>query len=230
MKRNIISLFVMLSAAGLAGENVISNVRENVVNIQDSGSSVNSGISLGDKSSESGMIKGNGERASVKREIASFDSISVSGAFIVNIEITSGTKMELEITSDSNIADCIGTDVENGILTISTSKSYSSENPVSFNIKLSSLKNIACGGACKVTISGKTENLSVELRGASKLSALGLDAANLVIEAGGASHAEVSASKSLTVNGSGAAKVLYKGTASKITKELSGASSLVNME
>lgn len=222
--------FIYIMAAApllLSAENVIENVRENVVNVQDKGSTINSGIDLGDKK---GTLTGNGKKATVKRDVSSFDSVSAGGGLVVNIKIDNYAKSGLEITADSNITDSIGTNVQNGLLTIAASKSYSSENHVSVTMTVPSLKNIICFGACELTVTGKIADLSAELSGAAKLYATGLEVGNLTVDATGAAYAEVSVSGVLTVTGSGAAKVLYEGSPSKINKELSGVASLENME
>jgi len=211
----------------LSAENVIENVRKNVVNVQDKGSTINTGIDLGDMT---GTLVGNGKKATVKRDVPAFDSVSVAGGLKVNISVSEGAVSDIEITADSNIADCIRTDVKGGLLTIGASKSYSTENPVTVKITVPALKGIVCAGACELTVSGSTKDFSADLSGASKLYASGLDSGNVKVTASGAARAEVSASGVLSVNGSGAAKVLYKGNPTKIVKELSGVASLENME
>lgn len=222
-------LICIMAAAPLllSAENVITNVRDNVVNVKDDGSSINSGIDLGDMK---GTLVGNGKKATVKRDIAGFDSVNVGGAFVVNVSVSDGAKSGVEISADSNITDCIKSDVKNGCLFLGASKSYSSKNPVTVKITVPSLKGAVVSGACELTLSGTVKAFSADVSGAAKIHASGLDAVNVTVAASGAGVAEVSASGVLTVNGSGAAKVLYKGNPSKIVKELSGVASLENME
>lgn len=221
-------IFVMAAAPLLLfAENVVENVRENVVNVKDNGSSINSGIDLGDTK---GTLVGNGNTVTVKREVSSFDSIKTWGALKLNVNVSGGAAGSVEIITDSNITNVIKTEVKNGCLSVGASKSYSTEKPVTVKITVPALKNIDAGGACELTIDGSTKDFSATLGGVAKLHAAGLSASDVKISVSGAASAEVAVSGVLSVNGSGAAKVFYKGNPSKIVKELSGVASLENME
>ncbi len=66
-------------------------------------------------------------------------------------------------------------------------------------------------GASGATLTGSAERLSADVSGASKLSAKGLEAKDVTVEASGASKCTVYATRSLTVEGaSGASSVRYK--------------------
>jgi hypothetical protein len=67
------------------------------------------------------------------------------------------------------------------------------------------------------------ENIDVELSGTSNLDGFEANSTEVFLELSGASRAEVSASKTLSVKASGASKVFYKGEP-KITEDLSGGS------
>ncbi|MCP9746953.1 head GIN domain-containing protein [Lacihabitans sp. CS3-21] len=78
-------------------------------------------------------------------------------------------------------------------------------------------------GASKIILPLKVENIDAEISGASTLDGFDANSTEVFLELSGASKAEVSASKTLSVKASGASKVFYKGEP-KITEDLSGGS------
>ena len=78
-------------------------------------------------------------------------------------------------------------------------------------------------GASKIRLPLKVENIDAEISGASTLDGFDANSTEVFLELSGASKAEVSASKTLSVKASGASKVIYKGEP-KITEDLSGGS------
>lgn len=89
------------------------------------------------------------------------------------------------------------------------------------NIVKSLTANIS--GASKIILPLSVENIDAELSGASTLDGFEANSTEVFLELSGASKAEVSASKTLSVKASGASKVFYKGEP-KITEDLSGGS------
>lgn len=91
------------------------------------------------------------------------------------------------------------------------------------------LKNIVksltadISGASKIILPLSVENIDAKLSGASTLDGFEAKSTEVFLELSGASRAEVSASKTLSVKASGASKVFYKGEP-KITEDLSGGS------
>ncbi|GHA64395.1 head GIN domain-containing protein [Pontibacter akesuensis] len=77
-------------------------------------------------------------------------------------------------------------------------------------------------GASKVELLGKADVLLMDMSGASKVDASELQASEVKVQASGASHVKVFASKTLDINASGASAVYYKGSPS-ITSDVSAA-------
>ncbi|RXK85348.1 head GIN domain-containing protein [Filimonas effusa] len=98
----------------------------------------------------------------------------------------------------------------------------------------SSLKGALKGNAVKVEVSGASRAelsgsltvFSVEVSGASTVRAYELSAATCSVEASGASNAQVTATKELSLQASGASNVSYKGEAVVKKLESSGASNV----
>jgi len=81
-------------------------------------------------------------------------------------------------------------------------------------------------GACKGTLSGNVENLTLDLSGATKLNTVELKAKNLNIDMSGASKLEVHCENSFTADGSGASKIIVYGDPKTTKTDFSGASSV----
>ncbi len=86
--------------------------------------------------------------------------------------------------------------------------------------------NVQASGASTATVAGETRNLNVDGDGASKIKAYELLAENTTVDLSGASHAEVHASVSIKADASGASHVKYKGGATDVKQEASGAGSV----
>jgi hypothetical protein len=83
------------------------------------------------------------------------------------------------------------------------------------------------GGASRATISGAARQLTVECSGASQLDAKRLAVEEASVELSGASTGFVNASKALTAEASGASSLRYRGQPTDVTKQASGASTIV---
>lgn len=189
---------------------------------------------------------GSGNSVSEKRDVGNFSGVEVGGVFEVEIVAQKGFSVEVE--ADDNLLPLIKTEVSNGVLSISTESDIKSKNAIRLRISapdidsieasgaskvsVADLRNsdlkIDTSGASKVTLTGETENLSVEVSGASSLIAEGLKAENATVNASGASYASVIASERLTADASGASKINHTGTPKSTEKKSSGASSITN--
>ena len=85
---------------------------------------------------------------------------------------------------------------------------------------------VTLSGASEMRIGGKTSTLVADLSGASRLNAFNTPAEEVMVDASGASHAEVSASNRLKVVASGASSVRYRGNSVVLDVNASGASSV----
>lgn len=81
-------------------------------------------------------------------------------------------------------------------------------------------------GASTIVLVGSAERVVAEVSGASTLRAFDMNSKAVTISASGASSARVSATEALTAEASGASSVRYKGGATKVSSNSSGASSV----
>jgi Putative auto-transporter adhesin, head GIN domain len=86
--------------------------------------------------------------------------------------------------------------------------------------------SIDFSGASSIVFTGKADRVEGELSGASSLRAFEMNSKTVNLSVSGASSARVSASEALNVEASGASSVRYKGGATKVSSNSSGASSV----
>ncbi len=228
------TVFILLTSTTFA-KNVIINNTSNVTTVNDSSSSVNTGINLGENNSNYG-IKGNGEIKTITRKLGDFDKVSISIPF--DIKIIGSSKNEALITIDSNLEQYIETKTVNNNLEIDTTKSFSTHNQIKIVIYAKTLNSMDISssssitatdinskifslnvtGACDVKLTGKTDSVSINSEGASSIDAQNLKSQNAEIIMSGAGSAKVYASEKLDVQINGAADIEYYGNPKSIKK------------
>ena len=90
--------------------------------------------------------------------------------------------------------------------------------------------NLKLTGASEVKLSGIVKNINIESSGASDVKAYGLTVENCNVKASGASDVNITVTKELAANASGASNIFYKGTAELKIKQSTGASSIARVE
>lgn len=189
-------------------------------------------------------VRGSGNLVTEKREINDFSKIDAGGVFV--LEISAGEEFGVEIEADDNLLPHIRTEVSNGTLEIERAKSFSSRNPVKVRISApdiealhlsgasrASIRNIDndafvidTSGASNVTAVGRTNRLTIDMSGASRVEAESFRANYVTIDGSGASRAQVFVSEELSADLSGASHVDYSGNPTEIRKKTSGGSCL----
>lgn len=189
--------------------------------------------------------KGSGNIQTEKRNVSEFNKVDVSGAFVV--EITAQKDYSLEVEADDNLFQFIKTEVDGETLRIESEKRFSTSNPLKIRISAPDIERLELSGASKATIinldnelldidssgaskiscEGKTNNLVVQMSGASHFDGEKISAESVSVDASGASHATVLVKNDLKADLSGASKVVYFGNPTNIEKKVSGASSVV---
>ena len=188
--------------------------------------------------------KGSGKIATEQRDVKGFKAIEVGGAFLV--EIAAQKDFSVEVEADDNLLPLIKTEVDDGVLKIESEGRLSPTGQIKVrisapdinsldvsgaaNLTLNNVKNSAItvdsSGAAKIKITGETTKLAIDVSGASKIDADKLKASNANVDASGASHVEINVSDELSVDASGASRIVYSGTPSAVHKKTSGASSV----
>jgi hypothetical protein len=194
-----------------------------------------------------GGVRGSGVRKTEKRELTPFTAIETTGAF--EVEVTCQKPASFEIETDDNILPLVKTEVLDGVLHITTTKSYSASGGILVRINtpdLARIKSTGAGkfqvsdlkndnfevdsiGAATVTASGQSKALKINSTGAGKIDAHDLRAQKADVTVTGAAGVEVNASDELDVSVSGAGRVIYSGNP-KVNKHVSGAGQVTKKE
>lgn len=184
-------------------------------------------------------ITGSGKSTTVKRELAAFTAVEIQTAG--DIEIVVGKSAPLEITGDDNIAPLIKTEVSGDKLLISCDKSFTTKSDLKFVLNVATIKTLdvyssatakvtglagdpftmEIHGAGKAALSGKTDSLSLRIKGSGKIEALSLAARNAEVTITGTGNAQVNAAETLKVSITGTGKVEYTGEP-KVSKSITG--------
>jgi len=174
-------------------------------------------------------IKGNGKRELQKRQVASFTSISVNGAF--TIEVTCQKDLSLEIEGDENVLGFVSTEVGNNILRLDNKQNYSVSEPIRVRISVPNLEGLAVNGAGHIDVkgikndkfeidtngaptimvSGTTKMVDIAANGAGKVDTQNLHATRAVVDARGVAKVDLDVSDQLDVEISGPSSVTYSG-------------------
>src|SRR5258708_14657245 len=96
-------------------------------------------------------VHGSGVRKTEKRDLPSFTAIETTGAFDVQVTCQKPTSFEIE--GDDNLLPLIQTEVRNGVLRVSSTKRYSTRNPISLRITVPDLASVSSTGAGKFRVS-----------------------------------------------------------------------------
>jgi len=177
-----------------------------------------------------------------------FENIDISGAFEVIVKC--GVENTINIDAPEELKEYVIKEIRDNTLYIYIANNKKNVHNKSINIKINigikDLKHVNLSGACSLTINdikndnleidasgandihlnGETKNLSVELSGACNLDAKEFITSKVKITLSGATDAIVNVTDELNVEVSGVSKVKYIGNPSKITKDISGMSSL----
>ena len=192
-------------------------------------------------------VRGSGVRQTEKRDLPTFNSIETTGAFEVNVTCQKPASFEIE--ADDNILPLIQTEVRDGVLRVTTTRSYSATGGILLRISvpdLASVKSTGAGkfhvadvkndnfeidsmGAATVIASGLSNALKIRSTGAGKIDAHDLRAQKADVTVTGAAGVEVNASDELDVTVSGAGRVTYSGNP-KVNKHVSGAGQVTKKE
>jgi hypothetical protein len=169
-------------------------------------------------------IKGNENYVNQERTVTGFDSIVAYGAGDINIYPAEYYKVL--ITTDSNIQDIIGIEVENNILHIeygNKGKGYSTKC-LTIDVYMPVLNAAALRGSGDININNENiSDLVINLSGSGDINAHNNPVQRASVTLSGSGTIRVWANNTLTGTLSGSGNILYKGTPSiNINKSGSG--------
>lgn len=151
------------------------------------------------------VLEGNGVVAREQRSVGTVQGLEVGGAMVVDVRVGPATSLTVE--ADGNLLPMIRTDVRGDTLSISTTGSYRTHNPVHIIYTTPRLTDIRQGGSGRLTVQDLNgAPLNVRHGGSGSLVLAG-QVANLDIESGGSGSVEagslLSGSARLALSGSG---------------------------
>ena len=174
-------------------------------------------------------VRGSGKRVVQKRQISSFTSISTEGAF--EIEVTCQKDPSLEVEGDDNLLEFVTSEVRGNQLRLSSSKSFSTSEPLRIKITVPNLEELSVSGAGRIDIkdmknqkfeidaqgapnivvSGSTNTIDINSSGAGKIDTQKLHASRAVVDSKGVSRIDLDVKEQLDITVSGPSTVTYRG-------------------
>ncbi len=182
------------------------------------------------------LTQGSSEQLSVEADDDMLGKIITevrNGTLIIKLENNTWNKSTGEMTVYLTFVNLTDLDLSGAV-------NISGTNPMKFsslgidasgatkiNLNLSATR-LDCdfSGASELSLKGNAPEAEFDLSGASNIEALDFVTRKCNIECSGASNAKVHATESLTVEGSGASKISYKGNPGAVETDLSGASKI----
>jgi len=189
--------------------------------------------------------KGSGVIQSETRELEPFTSLRISGA--AEIRAVCGDQQSVMVSTDDNLLELVETSVKGGELAVGFSKPVTATSSLKVYITLKELKklktqgaskvfleeiktdelSIRAGGASRIEASGTVNTLSLKISGAGKYNGAELYAEQANVTIKGAGNARIHAGEKLSVNISGAGRVVCSGNPGTVEKHISGAGTVV---
>jgi hypothetical protein len=186
-------------------------------------------------------MTGSGHRTEAVRPLEPFRAVAVSGQLRLELEL--GPEQHVVIVGDDNLVPLIEAVVQGDELTLRSTQSYQSDEPVIVRVVVPSLQRlhlsgateaelrrlagpelaVTVSGAAEVALEGHVDRLTLEVSGAADLDATRLEAQAVTLRASGAGAAKVHARDSLDVRASGAVSVEVSGRPARVTEDVSGA-------
>jgi hypothetical protein len=135
-------------------------------------------------------ISGDGNVKTVSREVADFKSVEASNG--LNVFITFGNTLSMEVEADENLHDVILTEVNSGVLRVHTNKNIRNATAKNVRITVPDLEDIEVSSAADVRCENilKTERLEISVSSAGQLR-LETDAKEVIVEASSSGSMEL---------------------------------------
>ncbi len=176
------------------------------------------------------QVIGSGVRQTQQRQLGTFTSISMNGAFDIDVTCQK-SQQSFEIEGDDNLLPLVTTEVSGNVLYIKSNKSFSTRDPIKIRISVANLDGISTNGAGTIEVAnlkndkfeidtngattfrvgGETKLIDIDTNGAGKIDAHRLRAARGVVDAKGVARVDVNVTEQLDVTVSGPSHVIYRG-------------------
>jgi len=193
--------------------------------------SLTSGLLVG---CQGGVVKGSGNLKTENYNLSDFTGVNISSAF--KVEINQSGSYSVEVTADDNLFEYVDVSKEGETLKIGL-KTVALLGPATLKaeIAMPQLRGLDISGASKGTVSNfsSTENLDIQVSGASSVELVEISAGDAELEVSGASTVQLEGSASdIDVDASGASHAKLAGfPVNNANVRLSGASNgTVNLD
>lgn len=190
------------------------------------------------------MTRGDGDPAVDVRAVEPFEAIDVGGVFQLTAE--QADELHVELRGDANLLPLVEVESKAGRLRARIHANVLPDLPLQLIVRTPKLAEVDLGGAARgevlgidgdslelevsgastLRVVGRTKRLEADVSGASTLDASAVDADAVEIETSGASSAQVVANTSLAAEASGASSLVWRGNATQVNGDASGASSI----
>ena len=172
-----------------------------------------------------GVVKGSGNLATEEFNFSDFTRVEVGSAF--EVEIARSDSYSVSITADDNLFDYILVSKQGTTLKIRLKTASYISTTTRAKITMPQIRGLNLSGATRGTVSGfsSTENVDIEVSGASSLDLMDISAGYVKFDISGASKVtgDLTAGDA-DFDVSGASTVQLEGSASDIVANVSGAS------
>ena len=188
---------------------------------------------------------GSGVAATQAREVSAFRSVDLAGSN--NIVIRVGEEQSVVVKADDNLLDRVTTEVHSGTLVIAnTPGSFTTKSPMRVEIDVPALDALTLSGSGNIVVSGvDAKRLAVSLPGSGTLAGDGtatrldvtvggsgmvqltrLVASDVRADVSGSGSIFVTATKRLDASVSGSGAILYAGSPSNVTSDITGSGAI----
>src|SRR5437764_2184383 len=151
------------------------------------------------------IVEGDGVVARESRSVGTVQGLEVGGSMVVDVRV--GPAASLVVEADRNLLPLIRTDVRGDTLTISTTGSYRTHNPVHVIYTVPRLTDLRQGGSGRLTVQDLNGAPLAVRHGGSGALVLAGQVASLDVDSGGSGSVEagglLSGSARLALSGSG---------------------------
>jgi len=172
-----------------------------------------------------GVVRGSGNLDTQEFNFSDFSHVEVGSAF--EVEVLQSDSYSVSVTADDNLFDYIKVSKQGTTLKIYLKTAQYTATTTRAEITMPQLRGLKLSGATRGTASGfsSTENVDIEVSGASSLDMVDMSAGDIDFDISGASRVTGDiAARDAHFNVSGASTVQLEGSASDTVIEASGAS------
>ena len=190
-------------------------------------------------------LRGSGAAATQSRTVPSFTAIELTGSS--GLTVTVGRKQTVVVRADDNLIDLVTTNVQNEMLLVGTTGSFSARIPMTVEVTVPALDTVVLSGSGIVTVSGLTaqrltvrvpgsgllgisgtaEELDVSLSGSGDVRLQELVARDIAATLSGSGRLQVHATRSLDASVPGSGVIMYGGSPSSVTTGVAGSGIII---